>query len=105
MTASVVERVADLENPTGRSGPWLAGILTAGSSLFPPGALLFASGLDPAQTETADLQNHSASLSERAAAEELRVADEDVVLDSPNFTPPQLTQFRARGLERRNRWA
>ena len=31
-------------------------------------------------------------------------ADEDVQLDSPPFTPPELKDFAARGFVRRNRW-
>jgi hypothetical protein len=33
------------------------------------------------------------------------LADEDVDLDSPPFTPPELNDFAARGYVRRGRWA
>jgi|HubBroStandDraft_1064217.scaffolds.fasta_scaffold522887_2 hypothetical protein len=33
------------------------------------------------------------------------LADADVDLDSPPFTPCELTEFAARGFARRNRWA
>jgi hypothetical protein len=33
------------------------------------------------------------------------LSDEEVALDSPPFTPPELTDLAARGFVRRNRWA
>jgi hypothetical protein len=32
------------------------------------------------------------------------LVDEDVELESPPFTPTELTEFAARGFQRRNRW-
>lgn len=111
MTVSTGGRLDNLSNPSGRVSPRVLNALAvAGCTLFPPDAAAYCAEFDPAQSEVADLRNHSASISESFVLAELTTedldleTDDDIVLDSPNFTPKELEEFRARGFERRNRW-